>query len=122
LAASDLQWVSRQDSLIRAQLSAGDFRAYQEGFQTMTGLASTVFSMDAPALGFSFKIPVFIIQGTEDHITDAASAAEYFERVQAPIKRMTPIEGAGHFAPTTHTEQVIKAIREDMRLVPSVNK
>jgi len=122
LAASDRQWLSQQDSLISAQLSAADFRAYQKGLQTMTGLASTVFSMDAPALGFKFKLPVFLIQGSEDHITDSASAARYFEEIQAPIKRMTPIEGAGHFAPATHTEQVVDAIRQDMRLVPSLRR
>lgn len=122
LAASDLQWLSQQDSLIRAQLSADDFRAYQKGFQTMTGLASTVFSMDASALGFNFKLPVFLVQGTEDHITDSSSAAQYFKDIQAPIKHMTPIERAGHFAPTTHTEQVVEAIRQDMRLVPSLRK
>jgi pimeloyl-ACP methyl ester carboxylesterase len=85
LAASDLQWLSQQDSLIRAQLSADDFRAYQKGFQTMTGLASTVFSMDASALGFNFKLPVFLVQGTEDHITDSSSAAQYFKDIQAPL-------------------------------------
>lgn len=122
LAASDLQWLSQQDSLIRAQLSADDFRAYQKGLQTMTGLASTVFSMDAPALGYNFKLPVFLIQGTEDHITDSSSAAHYFKDIQAPIKRMTPIEGAGHFAPTTHTERIVEAIHQDIRLVPSLRK
>jgi len=122
LAVSDLQWLSRQDSLIRAQVSADDFRAYQQGLQTMTGLASTVFAIDTPALGFDFKLPVFLIQGTEDHITDSSSAAHYFKDIQAPIKRMTPIEGAGHFAPATHTEQVAEAIRQDMRLVPSSGK
>jgi dipeptidyl aminopeptidase/acylaminoacyl peptidase len=31
-------------------------------------------------------------------------------------------EGAGHFALTTHTGQVVEAIRQDMLLVPSLRK
>jgi pimeloyl-ACP methyl ester carboxylesterase len=78
--------------------------------------------LDAPALGFKFKLPVFLIHGSEDHIADSSSAANYFKDIQAPIKRMTQIEGAGHFVPTTHTEQIVEAIRQDMRLVPSLRE
>jgi pimeloyl-ACP methyl ester carboxylesterase len=122
LAPADSQWLAKQDALIRARLTDEEFRSYLQGFQSMTGLASTVFSMDTPALGRKFALPVFLVQGAEDHITDATASKGYFDNIQAPIKRLTLIEGAGHFALTTHTERVGEAIREDLRLVRQLNK
>ena len=56
-----------------------------------TGLASTVFSMDLPSLGFDFKLPFFVIQGSDDHITPTSVAASYFENIKAPRKQLTLI-------------------------------
>ena len=88
----------------------------------MTGLTSTGFSMDVPALRFKFAVPVFLVQGTEDHITDASISARYFQNIQAPIKRLTLVEGAGHFAQATHMERVVDAIREDLSLLSPLKK
>src|SRR5262249_18427617 len=114
LAPSDVQWLTKQDALVRSVLSADDLNAYRQGFQTMSGLASTVFSMDLPSLGFDFKVPFFLIQGKEDHITPLSMAASYFEMIKAPTKRMTVIEGAGHFALMTHMPQFASVLREDL--------
>jgi len=117
LATSDLQWLMKQDALLRSALSPDDLRAYRQGFQTMTGLASTVFAMDLPSLGFDFKVPFFVIQGSEDHIAPTPLAASYFEKINATTKRMTLINGAGHFVPMTHMQQFAEALREDARLL-----
>jgi pimeloyl-ACP methyl ester carboxylesterase len=117
LALSDLQWLTNQDALVRRALSPDDLRAYRQGFQAMTGLASTVFSMDLPSLGFDFKVPFFLIQGSDDHITPAPLAAIYFEQITTTTKRMTLIDGAGHFAPMTHMQQFVAALRDDLRVL-----
>jgi len=118
LAPSDVQWLTRQDALVRSALTADDLNAYRQGFQTMTGLASTVFSMDVPSLGFDFKLPFFLIQGRDDHITPLSLATSYFEKIKTPTKRMIIIDGAGHFAPMTHMQQFAAALREDVHLLP----
>jgi len=115
LVESDVQWLSKQDELVRSALTADELRAYREGFQTMTGLSSTVFSMDLPALGYDFKLPFFVIQGRDDHITPTSLAANYFEKIKAPRKRMTVIDGAEHFAAMTHMEQFAASLRQDVR-------
>ncbi len=117
LPTSDVQWLTRQDGLLRSALTAADLRAYRQGFQTMSGLASTVFSMDVPSLGFDFKLPFFLIQGSDDRITPTSMAVSYFEKIKAPAKRMTLIDGAGHFALSTHMQQFAAALREDVRLL-----
>jgi pimeloyl-ACP methyl ester carboxylesterase len=83
----------------------------------MTGLSSTVFSMDLPSLGFQFKVPFFLIQGSEDRITPASLAASYFDRVIAPAKQMVLIDGAGHFAAMTHMQEFAAALRENLRSI-----
>lgn len=117
LAPSDLQWISTQDALIQSALDPADRRAYLQGFRTMTGLSATVFSMDLPSLGLDFMLPFFLIEGSDDHIAAVALATSYFEKVDAPVKRIAFIEGAGHFAPMTHMQQFAAALRDDLRLL-----
>ena len=120
LAPSDIAWLPRAWSLIGEQLSVDDFRAYQKGLFALADLIPTVMSMDTRAAGLKFEIPMFLVQGAEDHIVDTATAVGYFEQIQAPIKRVTIIDGAGHFVLATHTENVAEAIRQDTQLVPSL--
>lgn len=50
------------------------------------------------SLGPNFDIPMVFIQGTDDNITQAALAEEYFKTINAPHKEMVLLEGGGHFA------------------------
>lgn len=122
LAVSDVEWAPQSWSLIGKQLSTADFQAYQKGLYGLSDLVSTVTSMDTRDVGFKFKIPMFLVQGSEDHVVDTAISIKYFDRIQAPIKRITIIDGAGHFVMATHAEKVDEAIRQDMLLVPSLRK
>lgn len=44
-----------------------------------------------------FKCPVIIFAGAEDRTTPASLAEEYYERIQAPEKRLIVIDGAAHY-------------------------
>ena len=118
LATSDLAWLTKQDGLVGSVLIAEDLKAYRQGFQTMTGLSSTVFSMDLPSLGFDFKLPVILIHGSDDHIAPTSLTTSYFASINAPMKHVILISKAGHFAPMTHMEQFAGALRESVRLLP----
>jgi pimeloyl-ACP methyl ester carboxylesterase len=118
LAPADSQWIAAQEGMLRQALSGEDLNAYWEGFGTMTGLGSTVFSMDVEPLGYQFRVPFFIIQGRDDHITPTSLAERYVQRIQAPVKQMITIEGAGHFAAMTHTNEFATALRQVLRRAP----
>jgi pimeloyl-ACP methyl ester carboxylesterase len=117
LAPSDVRWIGDQDALVRAALGPDEISAYWRGLRTMSGLSSTVFSMDLTSAGANFRLPVFLIEGREDHIAPPTLAQTYFDAITAPFKRMAYIEGAGHFAITTHTVQFAAVLREDIRLL-----
>lgn len=57
-----------------------------------------MLSTDLAARGLDFKIPIFFFQGTDDNVTFASVAREYFDKINAPSKEFVPIEGGGHFA------------------------
>jgi pimeloyl-ACP methyl ester carboxylesterase len=118
MAPSDIDWIGRERTMVRAALSASEFEAYRQGFESMSGLASTVFSMNVPALGFEFKLPFFVIQGSDDQITPLALAREYVEQINAPIKRLDVIPSAGHSALMTHTAQFIEILTQDLHRIP----
>ena len=44
----------------------------------------------------SQKIPVYIMQGTSDYETSFTIAKEYFDSLQAPVKRFYPFENSAH--------------------------
>jgi len=43
-----------------------------------------------------WEIPVFMIQGDEDYMTETSLAKAYFDSLQAPIKKWFLIENATH--------------------------
>lgn len=72
---------------VRGFLVVPPLRVYREMLNTR--LAS---------LGPHFDVPVFFIQGSEDNLTQASLAQDYFKAIDAPHKEMVLLEGGGHFA------------------------
>jgi len=42
---------------------------------------------------------------------------DYVEKIKAPQKRLTLVDGAGHFVAMSHTPEFVAALREDVRLL-----
>ena len=55
-------------------------------------------ALEAQALGGTFALPVFVIQGAEDFTTPTSLARSFVTAIHAPQKAFIPIAGAGHFA------------------------
>jgi pimeloyl-ACP methyl ester carboxylesterase len=77
-------------------------------------LRSVTDTMDLRTLGLDMPIPIFVIQGREDHIAGFESAKAYVEEIRAPSKAFIPIEG-GHFACFTNADQFVTALLERVR-------
>jgi pimeloyl-ACP methyl ester carboxylesterase len=65
---------------------------------------------DLVALGREFRVPVFVLQGTEDDIAPASLAKAYVNSLVAPRAEYVPIEGAGHYAFMTRSEFVLQKL------------
>lgn len=52
--------------------------------------------VDLPALGTTFPMPVFIIQGKEDLVTMPSVTKAYFDRIKAPVKKYILLDRVGH--------------------------
>src|SRR5262249_38353380 len=66
-----------------------------------------------------FQIPIYVIQGHDDVFAPTPVAADYFNAIQAPSKKLFIIEGAGHFALVTHQREFLKILRQIVRESPS---
>ena len=73
---------------------AGEDYSYLQ-FVGLTG-DGLLARIDLPALGPRFEIPVFLVQGEEDLLTDAGVARRYFDFLTAPEKRFVLVPRAGH--------------------------
>jgi pimeloyl-ACP methyl ester carboxylesterase len=67
------------------------------------------------ALGPDFDMPVFFIQGTEDNITQALPAEDYFKIIVAPHKEMVLLDGGGHFAFLSMSDRFLKELISRVR-------
>lgn len=52
--------------------------------------------IDLPALGTTFPMPIFIIQGKQDLLTMPAVTKAYFDRIKAPTKQYILLDKVGH--------------------------
>jgi pimeloyl-ACP methyl ester carboxylesterase len=89
---------------------------------TMTGPLTEV---DLRRLGADFAVPMFVIQGTADDFTPSELSRAWLGSLAAPRKQFVPIEKAGHFALTAHSEEFLRALRAHVRplaVQPSVRQ
>jgi pimeloyl-ACP methyl ester carboxylesterase len=90
------------------------------GFKdSMTELFDEFRTFDARRLGTSFEVPFFLFQGECDVITLTSLAEEYFAEVEAPVKELSLIKNAGHFAAFTQPEQFLAALLK--HVLPAVH-
>lgn len=70
------------------------------GFARVPGwqLYDAILSTDLSTTAVRFEMPVLFLEGTEDNVTPASLAKEYFDRIDAPRKEFVPLEGGGHFS------------------------
>lgn len=66
-------------------------------------------------LGRDFALPVFLFQGTEDHVTPLLLAEEYLNGIEAPRKEFVRFAGGGHFAVWSHAEAFGVELRQRVR-------
>ena len=68
--------------------------------------------VDLTSEGMEFKIPIFVIDGTQDGVTPPGLAHDYVERLDAPTKGFAEIDGAGHNAIICRSEEFLKLMNE----------
>lgn len=70
-----------------------------QGFARVPSLElyGAMLSKDLSASATRLDIPVFFFEGTEDLVTPASLAKQYFDRIDAPRKAFVPFDGGGHF-------------------------
>ena len=72
-------------------------------------------SVDLPALGSDFAIPMFVFQGARDNVNPVESLTGYFDSIKAPQKRLVVIPGAGHNVMLTKSDDFLRLLVELVR-------
>lgn len=71
--------------------------------------------LDLYALGTSFKLPVYLVQGEQDLLTSQAVTRRYFEHLKAPRKEMVVVPRAGHDPNAPLMEAQFKVLEQRVR-------
>lgn len=88
-----------------------ELTAWQAGRDASVGwLLQQVQGTDLLETVDRLQVPFFVIQGAEDAITPTSAATAFFEHVEAPVKELFVIDGAGHFPHFTHSTEFLAAL------------
>lgn len=103
-----------QKADVAAWLAGGEFSGPK--------LWPEITSFDARRMT-EFSVPIFVIQGRDDHITSFSAAKAWVESVHAPAKAFVPIDG-GHFACFTDSSKFLAALEKlvDPKVGPSISE
>lgn len=71
--------------------------------------------IDLPALGTTFPMPIFIIQGKEDLLTMPSVTKSYFDRIKAPTKRYILLERVGHDPNPLMVDEQLRVLKTEIR-------
>lgn len=99
-------------SLSLAEVS-GWVKGLRTGEQQLDAMLMTM--EDLRKAHTTFSVPVFFIQGEADNVTPTSLVADYVSRIQAPVKKLDIVPGAGHFVMWTHAADFLDYLREDVR-------
>jgi pimeloyl-ACP methyl ester carboxylesterase len=116
-APADQAWIAS----LRAQLPAltashpVDMQNFADGMDfSAEHVLPDQMATDLPATASRIDTAFFVIQGQNDVITPTAAAADYFNGVTAPMKKLILIPNAGHFAFMTSPD-FLPALIKDVR-------
>lgn len=76
------------------------------------GMAAT---LDLYRLGTDFKVPVYLVQGTEDLLTTQAVTQRYFDAIRAPVKKLMLVPRAGHDPNPPMVAAQTRLLKEEIR-------
>jgi pimeloyl-ACP methyl ester carboxylesterase len=80
-------------------------------------LSGPLTSIDLPALGTDFKIPIYIVQGEADLTALPELAKAYFDSIKAPRKQFYLVSGTGHEPSVTMLDLMRKTLLEQIKPV-----
>lgn len=76
------------------------------------GMLSTI---DLYKLGTSFRLPFFLVQGTEDLVTTADVTQRYYDKISAPAKELVMVPRTGHDPNRPMVEAQARILNERVR-------
>jgi pimeloyl-ACP methyl ester carboxylesterase len=118
MPAADVAFMQGLQSRAAQVMATKELADWQAGRQaSAAALIQQVAGVDFFATAHRLEVPLIVIQGGSDFITPTDAARAYFGIVEAPAKELVIVEGAGHFAPLTHTPQFLSALRDYARRI-----
>jgi pimeloyl-ACP methyl ester carboxylesterase len=100
--------------------SLQDIRLRATGIRSIPhAMYAALLETNLDRLGFTFKVPVYIIQGAEDSITAPSLAKAYYDRIEAPRKAFALLPGTGHLAVWTAPDAFLRQLRTMLEQSPA---
>jgi pimeloyl-ACP methyl ester carboxylesterase len=95
--------------------SMQDMMAFGKGLlYSASALCAEMMTRNLYDLGTEFKTPIAFILGERDVIDPTELGVAYYNRIEAPTKRLTIIPGAGHGAMLMTPDTFLAALRKDV--------
>jgi len=103
---NDLRWMFDIDALI----------------ETNSNLYSTLLSEDTSSIcsfGLQYKIPFILVAGDHDWTTPYGLAAEYYNSISSPYKKIITIKNAGHIPFIDKPKEFSERLMEVIETIPN---
>jgi pimeloyl-ACP methyl ester carboxylesterase len=116
LADGDGDPLVPQPRPIAPDFTADDIPALQQGAAfSRKELLEELNTVDLPALGLEFSVPMFFFHGSHDQQTPIELVTEYFEAISAPHKAFAEFDGCHHFVVMNRPDLFLRELLEKVR-------
>ena len=85
---------------------------YDELYRLDQKLFDATFAYDADAEAAEFEMPVYLISGSDDWVCPVDAVRRYKDRITAPKKSLTTLEGCGHNVQYTEPGEFAATVKE----------
>jgi pimeloyl-ACP methyl ester carboxylesterase len=88
-------------------------------FFSYSRLFDSLMAFRAEPYGWSFRIPMYFFQGSDDLQTPTKLVRDFVRRIRAPRKVLIALEGGGHLVVRSMRQQFIRELIVRIRALPS---
>jgi pimeloyl-ACP methyl ester carboxylesterase len=89
-------------------------------FFSYSTLFRSLMEFRAEPYGWTFRVPMYFIQGSDDLQTPTKLVRDFFHRVRAPHKALVVLDDGGHLVIRSMGRQFVRAMLKQLGAVPNL--
>ena len=113
LAPSKLSYIPLLKAMVTSPIfQFSDIHAFLGAEKINSSLNNEMMNFDLDEESYEYKVPIYYILGADDWQVPYTLSKDYFQKIEAPRKKLYMLKGAGHFTMNDKPKEFFEALAD----------